>query len=741
MTHPNDSRQGGNHLVYFTVVGVVLVSLIILVGTFIFVVVRQRVGYSGSEAAAPNTVAIPMDNGGFCTCPAEVDQVCGVDGITYSNTCEAGCYGADIKYIGVCTDEEGDSEEENFEEPVSSNFDFPPADQRVLMAGIANAAVTTLPANGSYQPSSCIPGAQAYWINDDGINTTEFIEGTLPFVFDLPHSGKVQPTTFGTRTQGSVLVGLDVNSREYGCRAVQEVRRLTGKLPSIIINHIYRSKLDANRNLAEACYPHVSTFNNNNPCHRAWKSFHDLIDYATQKVTDRYSRGHVFDIHTWGGEVGIYMGTDLSLSDLGRSDADLNADTYRRKSTQRNLAGILQNTLTDVTRSAKSLGGFLSSLGYPAFPSPQYPRQLPNGGTYPNGAYNVERHGSKQGGVIDATQIETQGSFIRDATTINSYGADLGQAVVRFVEEQYGFDLSGILPTSTLLPPTPTATPTPSRTPTPAPSSTGTATPSPTRIPLPTPTPTRTILPTLPPSQTLTPSPTLAAHPSLTPLTTQPITSSTIFFDTFESGNLSLWSTHGDVSVTDQESFIWSYALQSRMNGLVRYQLAVRKFDKNYSDVTLRMYIKFGFGLSVPEGEHLNFAQLQKFNPYVNLLSLRLAAKDARYYLSLRLSDDGGRVYNLPGTLTNGRDITDLVRSDKWYLFEITFRAGNGSNGLERLRVFDPRTSTQTPLFSIEKANLDINSLGVGSLMIGSWTTNQAATGTLYFDNVRMTTP
>jgi hypothetical protein len=57
-------------------------------------------GRTGGNDASPD---LPRDSG-LCACTAIFQPVCGVDGNTYPNACEAGCAGVAVAHTGACAD-------------------------------------------------------------------------------------------------------------------------------------------------------------------------------------------------------------------------------------------------------------------------------------------------------------------------------------------------------------------------------------------------------------------------------------------------------------------------------------------------------------------------------------------------------------------------------------------------------------------------------------------------------------
>jgi hypothetical protein len=313
---------------------------------------------------------------------------------------------------------------------------------RQLGGGVGLTFTDTL-ASGLYQPDVFVgpptqvsPGdvsamyiaGQSYWGRNQYI---EYIAGNLPIIISAPHGGSLQPDEIPDRTYGST--GKDTYSLEYTLEVAGYITQLTGGYPHVIINHLHRIKLDANRGIGEAAQ--------GNPyAEQAWHEFHGFIEDAKASVYARYGRGHYFDFHTNGHDEDqwIEFGYLLTAYDLDRSDAELNGTYYKDKSSIKSLAYATGVDFPQLVRGGTSLGGLLQSRGYKCVPSPAYPD--PDGGGFYSGGYNTLYHGSRLSGTIDGTQVETYWALAKDSER-DAYSLALARTIVDFVDNYYGFEL------------------------------------------------------------------------------------------------------------------------------------------------------------------------------------------------------------------------------------------------------------------------------------------------------------
>lgn len=330
--------------------------------------------------------------------------------------------------------------------PVYSNDGIPSrgpglvSGPRQLGGGAGSTFTDTLPSK-LYQPDVAVgppaelsPGdisamyvaGQSYWGRNQYI---EYIAGNLPIIISAPHGGSLQPAEIPDRTWGAT--GKDNYSLGYTLEVANYITQLTGGYPHVIVNHLHRIKLDANRDIDEAAQ--------GNPyAEQAWHEFHGFIEDAKMSVLVNYGHGHYFDFHTNAhADQWVEFGYMLGAYDLGRSDPELSSAYYKNKTSLKNLAYTPGIYFPELVRGGTSLGGLLQARGYKSVPSPTYPD--PGGGGFWSGGYNILQHGSRYGGTIDGTMVETYWAFAKDSER-DAYSLALARTIVDFVANYYGFE-------------------------------------------------------------------------------------------------------------------------------------------------------------------------------------------------------------------------------------------------------------------------------------------------------------
>ncbi len=130
-------------------------------------------------------------------------------------------------------------------------------------------------------------GAQPFIAGQTYFSPEGYIEyrcGDLPVIISTPHGGGMAPASIPDRTCGTPTTVTDSWTTELGILTDSAFQRRTGCRPHLIICHLKRTKLDANRPLAEgACGDTTAA--------RAWQAFHDWIDTARAIVARAHGKG------------------------------------------------------------------------------------------------------------------------------------------------------------------------------------------------------------------------------------------------------------------------------------------------------------------------------------------------------------------------------------------------------------------------------------------------------------------
>eukprot|EP00455_Lapot_gusevi_P035077 TRINITY_DN387_c0_g3_i1.p1 TRINITY_DN387_c0_g3~~TRINITY_DN387_c0_g3_i1.p1 ORF type:complete len:285 (-),score=66.62 TRINITY_DN387_c0_g3_i1:52-906(-) len=253
-------------------------------------------------------------------------------------------------------------------------------------------------------------------------NYVEYIKGNIALVISVPHGGRLKPESIPKRSGPNVCNDADLFTAELARKIVAVMEeKFPGRRPHVIINHLHRSRLDANRDMADAALgqPEAEV---------AWKEFHAYIDAAKQYVAQHHTRGLLIDLHGQAHDPRLQLGYLVRGVVLKESDEQL--DQHHNRCSVVTLLSDTGNTLSNLLRGQHSLGSILDKYGYECVPSSRHPDagEVP----YFNGGYNTRRHGSLQGGPFDAIQIETNYEGSRDSPEAR---ARLARAFVSAVAE------------------------------------------------------------------------------------------------------------------------------------------------------------------------------------------------------------------------------------------------------------------------------------------------------------------
>ena len=256
-------------------------------------------------------------------------------------------------------------------------------------------------------------------------------KGTLPIVLSVPHGGAVAPTGIPDRTCNSPTTVTDANTIDLANNISTALFNRTGCYPHIIYCNLKRTKLDCNRNLADAACGNAAA-------ETAWHEFHNFIDTAQQIASDAFEDNIFYvDLHGHGHPIQrIELGYLLRDYELELPDSVLNTAQYLGYSSIKNIAANNQNNYqhAELLRGSAALGTLLGNKNYPAVPS----QQIPAPGTMSNyfsGGYNTANHTCyTAGNTVNGVQMECNYTGIRDnAANRQAFGNSLAVVLLNYL--------------------------------------------------------------------------------------------------------------------------------------------------------------------------------------------------------------------------------------------------------------------------------------------------------------------
>ena len=233
-------------------------------------------------------------------------------------------------------------------------------------------------------------------------NFIEYIPGNLPLVIAVPHGGREKPADIPDRTHG--VTDMDANTQELARSIAAVIHARTGRHAHLIICHLHRSKLDANRDRAEAAQGHELA-------EHAWQEHHAFIETACATVVRQFGVAFLIDLHGHGHpDPRIELGYLHSALDLADCEEVLNSSQAIAASSLRWIVERSELSHVELLRGPESLGAMLEREGFPATPSPRMP--VPTEPFF-RGGYTIARH-CKSDKNVTGLQIEANRPRLRD---------------------------------------------------------------------------------------------------------------------------------------------------------------------------------------------------------------------------------------------------------------------------------------------------------------------------------------
>ena len=292
--------------------------------------------------------------------------------------------------------------------------------QLTIGAIVSLAACSEPPASPTPESAVCAntPGASCFGRN----SYVEYTVGDLPIVISVPHGGALAPATIPDRTSGTTVT--DTNTIELGRAVAQAFLSRTGRPVHLVLCHLRRIKLDANREVVEAAQ-------GNSEAMQAWSEYHGFLEQATRDVVSRGGRGIYVDLHGHGhAKARLELGYLLTGTVLDRSNEELDAQGVVTQSSLRLAMMFTASSFSEMLRGATSLGARLAPV--PSVPSPA--DRSPGADPFFEGGYSTARHTA----TVPGLQIESHFGVRDSATSRAAFASTLVEAVLAFMRDHLG---------------------------------------------------------------------------------------------------------------------------------------------------------------------------------------------------------------------------------------------------------------------------------------------------------------
>ncbi|MFN8355864.1 MAG: hypothetical protein U0Y10_15510 [Spirosomataceae bacterium] len=231
---------------------------------------------------------------------------------------------------------------------------------------------------------------------------TEVQYGNMPLIISVPHGGTANPTTLPERTCAGITTATDAATIELATTIDSLCKADYGVQPYLVICYLKRTKIDQNRELAEATC-------SNSALTSIWNNYHASIDTFIIKITTKYPGALFIDLHGHGHtKQRLELGYLLTGNELRNTTSVVAASSSVYQLLQQNTALSINQLLTGPT----AFGTLMANRMFPSVPSQQDVAPLATD-DYFNGGYNTARYCTYP--KVFGWQIESNYTGVRDS--------------------------------------------------------------------------------------------------------------------------------------------------------------------------------------------------------------------------------------------------------------------------------------------------------------------------------------
>ncbi|CAG8523216.1 12737_t:CDS:2 [Cetraspora pellucida] len=214
----------------------------------------------------------------------------------------------------------------------------------------------------------------------------EYQKGNMPLIVCIPYEGHQHlPEVPNHKNSSKIITKNNLYIQEIGKDLKKKIIKLKSQ-SYLIINHLHRSKLDANCKLEkESSAPETK---------KAWKEYHNFISRAIEDIKEKHGCGLLIDLHGHEQSENIKLEYMLLKEELMLSDEQINQFSFfQTESSITNLYFNYKRILFFselLYRQFKSLGRKLQSYSYETTPS--HINQYPKDEKYFSGRYTIKKY-------------------------------------------------------------------------------------------------------------------------------------------------------------------------------------------------------------------------------------------------------------------------------------------------------------------------------------------------------------